>query len=74
MGGFNNVIKVDQSDLEVFKALDADNAAQKLHIRVEILSDDKYGQRIPDLNLSAHAARGPPILPPQLGSNFRKSR
>ena len=70
MGGFNNVIKVDQSDLEVFKALEVDTASQKLNsIRVESLSDDSYGQRIPNLSSntrSAGGSRGPPILPPQL--------
>ncbi len=70
MGGFNNVIKVDQSDLEVFKALDADTTSQKLHIRVEHISDEAYGQRVPDLSSSSQSVtssrHGPPILPPQL--------
>lgn len=67
MGGFNNVIKVDQTDLEVFKALEVDTASQKLNsIRVESLSDDSYGQRIPNLSNTSSASRGPPILPPQL--------
>ena len=29
MGGFNNTIKVDPSDMEVFKALDKDTLQQK---------------------------------------------
>jgi hypothetical protein len=35
MGGFNNVLKVDQTDVEVLKALDVDTASQKLTIPVE---------------------------------------
>ena len=71
MGGFNNVLKVDRSDVEVLKALDVDTASQKLRsaIPVESLSDDSYGQRIPDLsnhNTGGNTPRGPPILPPQL--------
>jgi 5'-AMP-activated protein kinase regulatory beta subunit len=71
MGGFNNIIKVDQDDLEVFKALEIDIADQKKlrsAIPVEALSDESYGRRVPDLNNPAlHTnARGPPILPPQL--------
>merc|ERR1712029_934725 len=68
MGGFNNVLKVDQTDVEVLKALDVDTASQKLRsaIPVESLSDDSYGRRVPDLSAHTVTARGPPILPPQL--------
>ena len=42
MGGFNNVLKVDQTDVEVLKALDVDTASQKLRsaIPVESKSDN----------------------------------
>ena len=70
MGGFNNVIKVDQSDTEVLKALESDIISQKLStaIPVESFSDDAYGRRIPDLSENNHSEvrSGPPILPPQL--------
>jgi len=67
MGGFNNVLKVDQTDIEVLKALDVDTASQKLTVPVESLSDDSYGRRVPDLSAHTVTARGgPPILPPQL--------
>ena len=55
MGGFNNVIKVNSDDLEVFKALDMDT------LTLESLSE--YGHRVPDFELSK---AGPPLLPPQL--------
>lgn len=64
MGGFNNVIKVDQSDLEVFTALEID---RKAAIPVSSLSDEAFGTQIPDLAKLPANARGPPILPPQLG-------
>lgn len=51
MGGFNNTIKVDLSDMEVFEALDTDTLQQK-PIPVECLADDSYGRRIPDPDLS----------------------
>ena len=51
MGGFNNTIKVDLSDMEVFEALDTDTLQQK-PIPVEFLADDSYGRRIPDPDLS----------------------
>ena len=71
MGGFNNIIKVDQSDTEVLKALETDLTSQKLRysaIPVESLSDDSYGRKIPDLSITQNSTvlRGPPILPPQL--------
>ena len=39
MGGFNNVLKVDQTDVEVLKALDVDTASQKLSVPVESKSN-----------------------------------
>ena len=39
MGGFNNVLKVDQTDVEVLKALDVDTASQKLTVPVESKSN-----------------------------------
>ena len=61
MGGFNNVLKVDQSDVEVLKALDVDTASQKLRsaIPVESLSDNSYGQRIPDLSYQYTGGNNP---------------
>ena len=56
MGGYNNVIKVNCNDLEVFKALEMDT------VTLESLAQE-YGTRIPDLDSQAS---GPPLLPPQL--------
>ena len=55
MGGYNNVIKVNCNDLEVFKALEMDT------VTLESLAQE-YGTRIPDLESNS----GPPLLPPQL--------
>ena len=41
MGGYNNVIKVNCNDLEVFKALEMDT------VTLESLAQE-YGTRIPD--------------------------
>ena len=68
MGGFNNTMKVDLSDMEVFDALNTDTVQLQKPIPVESLADDSYGRRIPDLtrNLHQNLSKGPPILPPQL--------
>ena len=56
MGGFNNVIKVNCNDLEVFKALEMDA------VTLESLAE--YGNRVPDFE--RNPTGGPPLLPPQL--------
>ena len=73
MGGFNNTIKVDPSDKEVFEALDTDSTNHRLQkpLLVEsIAADTDYGQRIPDFATEwpVSISKDPPTLPPQLGT------
>ena len=72
MGGFNNTIKVDPSDKEVFEALDTDstNHRHKPLLVESIAADTDYGQRIPDFATEwpVSISKDPPTLPPQLGT------
>lgn len=67
MGGYNNVIKVTESDFEVFEALENDTADQRSKaVPVQTFCDD-FGRECPDLSTpSIMPSKGPPILPPQL--------
>ena len=72
MGGFNNTIKVDPSDKEVFEALDTDstNHRHKPLMVESFAADTDYGQRIPDFATEwpVSISKDPPTLPPQLGT------
>ncbi|KAK3591617.1 hypothetical protein CHS0354_013801 [Potamilus streckersoni] len=67
LGTLNNVMRVKQSDFEVFEALDLDslNSPHKKSGEICGSPSDDYGQDIP-VRRPGEKQSGPPILPPHL--------
>ncbi|KAL3872836.1 hypothetical protein ACJMK2_036028 [Sinanodonta woodiana] len=67
LGTLNNVMRVKQSDFEVFEALDLDSLNSSHMKSGDVCSSpsDEYGQDIP-VRRAGEKLSGPPILPPHL--------
>ncbi|XP_071803449.1 5'-AMP-activated protein kinase subunit beta-2-like [Asterias amurensis] len=65
-GAMNNVVKVQDTDFEVFEALDIDSSTSATkHRNLSGSPPGTYGQEIPTREMQ-NSVGGPPILPPHL--------